>query len=105
MNFISRPGACSLLGVAYDADSAVEPLIIMDALGIDDYPRVAEKVRLQNVPDYWCDATECGCKGCANRFLTWAEYECWHKYGPEFNKVCHPESLIPTPRQGGTSKA
>ena len=24
---------------------------------------------------------------CANLFLTWAEYECWRKYAPEFNQL------------------
>lgn len=42
--------------------------------------RLAEKVKTLQVPDYWCVAMgECACGGCANRMLTWAEYECWHK--------------------------
>lgn len=28
---------------------------------------------------------ECACMGCANRHLTWAEWECWRKYGQDVN--------------------
>lgn len=76
--------------LAYMADLAnpCRPVILGQALGPEDYARVAEKVKTLKVPDYWCMAKgECACGGCANRMLTWSEYECWHKYGPEFNRT------------------
>lgn len=54
----------------------------------DDYPRVAEKIKVLPQPLRWCDTTgECACMGCANMLMTWAEYECWRKYAPEFNRA------------------
>lgn len=72
----------------------MDHLNITEALDASEYPRVAAKVAANNVRDYWCESTECACRGCANNFLTWAEYECWKKYAPEFNKVGHAESLV-----------
>jgi hypothetical protein len=63
----------------------VRPFKISEALGPEDYERVAAKVALHNVPDRWCGGGECACMGCANQYLSWAEYECWRKYAPEFN--------------------
>lgn len=63
---------------------------VSEALGEDDYPRVAEKIAKLGeikIPDRWCSGGECACMGCANRYLSWAEYECWRKYAPEFNRV------------------
>lgn len=63
-------------------------LRVGEALGPEDYPRVAAKIKDLNVPNYWCEAKgECACRGCANRLISWAEYECWKKYAPEFNKT------------------
>ncbi len=65
--------------------AARRPLKLGEGLGRLDYERVAAKVALHNVPDGWCEADECACRGCANEYLSWAEYECWKKYAPEFN--------------------
>jgi hypothetical protein len=76
--------------LAYMAELAnpSRPVILGQALGPEDYERVAEKVKTLKVPDYWCVAKgECACGGSANRLLSWAEFECWHKYGPEFNRT------------------
>jgi hypothetical protein len=36
----------------------------------------------------WCDKTVCiNCFSCANQHLSWAEYECYRKYAPEFNAL------------------
>lgn len=56
-------------------------------LGPADYEWVAEKVKRHNVPNRWCEASECMCMGCANRHLTWAEFECWRKYTPENDRI------------------
>jgi hypothetical protein len=35
----------------------------------------------------WCEAQgECACKGCANRHMSFAEWECWRKYDPDINR-------------------
>lgn len=87
------------------------PLKIGEGLDEADYPAVKAKVdgilALGRVSPgqlaRWCEANgkECACMGCANRHLTWAEFECWKKYGPEFNEIGHPESSDATaPRRG-----
>ncbi|MEX6780225.1 hypothetical protein [Pseudomonas aeruginosa] len=76
--------------LAYMAELAnpCRPAILGQALGPEDYERLAEKVKTLKVPDYWCEAKgECACCGCANGMLTWTELECWLKYGPEFNRT------------------
>jgi hypothetical protein len=63
------------------------PLKISEALDASHYPRVAEKAANGTSRyKHWCDADECMCMGCLNKVMTWAEYECWRKYAPEFNK-------------------
>ncbi|WP_432263002.1 hypothetical protein [Cupriavidus sp. TMH.W2] len=74
-------------------------LTVTEALDARDYPRVADKVATLGVRDHWCraaaDGRECACIGCANRHLTWAEYECWKKYAPQFNQIGHAEARDP----------
>lgn len=78
---------------------------VSPALGAEHWPRINEKIMARDPQQRWlrfCRADECACMGCANLWLTWAEYECWRKYDPETNKIrrsgeylVHPE-LIPT---------
>lgn len=68
--------------------SETKPIRISEGLGAEHYERIAKKIVDQGIPDRWCTAAyECACAGCANRKLSWAEYECWKKYNPEFNKI------------------
>lgn len=69
-------------------------LKITESLDEADYPAVQSKVdRLVASGEVskqqlgrWCEAKgECACMGCANRHLTWAEWECWRKYGRDVN--------------------
>jgi hypothetical protein len=70
-------------------------LTITEGLDAADYPAVAAKVAAHGVRDRWCAARaegrECACLGCANQHLTWAEYECWKKYDPAFNRIGHDD--------------
>jgi hypothetical protein len=60
---------------------------ISEGLDASHYPRVAEKAANGTSRyKHWCEADECMCMGCLNRVMTWAEYECWRKYAPEFNR-------------------
>lgn len=76
--------------------NASKPLLGM-AEGLDqaDLPTVQAKIRalvssgrvtLAQLAT-WCTAagSECACRGCPNRHLTWAEWECWRKYDPGVN--------------------
>lgn len=68
--------------------SEPKPVKLSESLGPEHYERIAQKMVDLNIPDRWCTAAgECACAGCANRKLSWAEYECWKKYNPEFNKI------------------
>jgi hypothetical protein len=59
-----------------------------EALGPEHYDRVAKKLEgIDHGHLRWCSGGDCACMGCLNRKITWAEYECWRKYNPEFNKV------------------
>ncbi|MHD0644860.1 hypothetical protein ACYPKM_04485 [Pseudomonas aeruginosa] len=63
-------------------------LVIKEGLGPEDYPRIAEKVRnLQFVKCLFDGLSKCSCSGCAKKYLSWAEYECWRKYDPAFNRM------------------
>lgn len=70
-------------------------LRIGEGLDQADLPAVQDKIRglvdsgrvtLQQLAN-WCTASgsECACRGCANRYLTWPEWECWRKYDVEVN--------------------
>lgn len=64
------------------------PFKISAALGPEHYDNVARKMANIDPHHYrWCFGGECGCMGCLTRKISWAEYECWRKYNPEFNKV------------------
>lgn len=63
---------------------------ISPALGAEHWPRINEKIMARDPRQRWlrfCLASECACMGCANLWLTWAEYECWRKYDSETNKI------------------
>lgn len=63
---------------------------ISPAMGAEHWPRINEKIMARDPGQRWlrfCRADECACMGCANLWLTWAEYECWRKYDPEANKI------------------
>lgn len=62
------------------------PLRIGEALGPEHLERVAQKIKDKEF-SRWCYADECACMGCWNLEISWAEYECWRKYNPKFNKV------------------
>jgi hypothetical protein len=73
----------------------VTQIKITEGLDAADYPAVKAKIdgilaSGQALPGHlahWCEASgECACRGCANGFLTWAEYECWRKYDPACNR-------------------
>lgn len=79
---------------------------VSPALGAEHWARINEKIMERDPRERWlrfCQAEECACMGCANLWLTWAEYECWRKYDPEANKVrrsgtyCVDPALITTP--------
>lgn len=57
------------------------PLKIGKALGPDQCAFIELTIAIFQIPDRWCSAQECACMGCANQHLSWAEYECWRKYG------------------------
>lgn len=69
-------------------------LKITEGLNEEDYPAVQAKVSaliasgsatLQTLAK-WCEAQgECACSGCANRHLSWSEWECWRKYSRQVN--------------------
>lgn len=68
--------------------SEPKPVKMSEALGPEHFDRIAKKMADLKIPDRWCQASgECACMGCANRKLSWAEYECWKKYNPAFNKI------------------
>lgn len=71
-----------ILGVQLPPGPALpDPL---GTLGEEHYPRVIEKVKRLGVRPYWCNAKrECMCAGCANRYLSIQEFDCWMKYSPE----------------------
>lgn len=74
-------------------------LKVGEALGVEEYPRVVDKIRKEEERRghsltvhtlTWFESKEgeaVAMPDCANMFLTWAEYECWKKYAPEFNKT------------------
>lgn len=72
-------------------------LTIGKALSKDDFAIVERKVKALIAGGHctaatlahWVDEKAEGARQipCANSFLTWAEYECYHKYSPEFNKL------------------
>ena len=68
---------------------------ISEGLDQSDYDSVKEKFdaykeKNGNYPQLWChESGECACMGCANKSFTFAEWECWRKYNPEFNKTSH----------------
>lgn len=64
------------------------PIKIGESLGPEHYERIAKKVGDRHIGyPYWCSAEECACMGCMNRVMTWAEYECFKKYYPGYDKV------------------
>ena len=66
---------------------------ISPALSAEHWTRINEKIMARDPGQRWlrfCQADECACMGCANLWLTWAEYECWRKYDPEANKIRRP---------------
>lgn len=79
---------------------------ISPALGAEHWPSINEKIMARDPLQRWlrfCRADGCACMGCANLWLTWAEYECWRKYDPETNKIrrsgmyCVDPSLVASP--------
>jgi len=63
-----------------------------EAFGPENLPAIEAKIKSLGVPEAqlarWCEAKrECACMGCANKYLTWREYECWRKYSPQFNRL------------------
>ncbi len=70
-------------------------LKIGDALPESEFQLVKQKVVAllakgvsASVFNNWCEKTVCiNCFSCANQHLTWAEYECYRKYAPEFNAL------------------
>lgn len=71
----------------------VSTLKIGEALPESEFQRVEQKVAAllargvaASVFNNWCEKTVCiNCFDCANQHLSWAEYECYRKYAPEFN--------------------
>lgn len=70
-------------------------LKIGEGLGESDLPAVQAKVAglvasgkvTMGQLARWCEAKGvCGCMGCANRHLSWAEWECWRKYDSAINR-------------------
>jgi hypothetical protein len=70
---------------------------ISKGLSKEDYPMV--KFKFEEFKELYgfypaagkgdANGSECACMGCANRKFTWAEWECWRKYNPEFNRIYH----------------